>query len=148
MTDEKLVNNTHPEIAEVLGETLGGHTMENIEPMIATLKTFWDITNRIEADPTSFDLAMLKKRSDQLMKSIADLVTFPCINLIRGGMPDSIAKVIFALNYDIRDNRQHANFYYTCKACNDRCVCRGGDGIPEEELEQQRMELEEAPREE
>jgi hypothetical protein len=125
ITEEKLVKGTHPKIREDLDEILEQVcTLEYIEFMIDDLREYWNIINSTEDDPASYDLTDLKKRSDQLIKTIADLVSMPCMNLIRGTLPADMMSIMIALNHDVRDNRPEAKGYFTCKACTDKCNCR------------------------
>lgn len=125
ITDEKLVKGTHPEVRQLLDDNNDlVCTVEYIDYLIDELQEYWDMTNRTEDNPTSYDLADLRKRSDQLIKKIADLVSMPCMNLIRGPLPADMASIIIAMNHDIRDNTPGAKGYFTCKACTDKCNCR------------------------
>lgn len=120
ITEKKLIKGTHPEIQELLAKIdVKNFTMEHADILIAELQEYWNFANGVEDDPTSYDLAILNKRSDQLMKVIADLVTWPCINYVEGAGPEDFAGLIVGLNHDGRKK----DFHFMCKACADGCHC-------------------------
>lgn len=140
MTDEKLVKDTHPEISELLSKhDINIYTIEYASVLIYKLRKFWDISNNVEDDPMSYDITVLKQRSNQLLRRIAELLTYPCMNFTRGDMPESLALQFIEMNHDIRDYRHYGAPYMTCETC-IKCYCekcRDDDDDEDEEDEEE-----------
>lgn len=129
ITDDKLEKGTHLNALQLLDEGEMSYSLENIDEMIDLLKEYWDFTNQSDNDPLSYDLSLLHKRSCKLMKSIADLKMFPCINLVRGTLPAEFVRIFLAMGRDIRDNRAEGHTYISCKECSDKGICPHAQGF-------------------
>lgn len=94
------------------------YQLETSSQIVAFMKRIFERFNEQEENPISYEIAHFKKYWHKMVRGFAHLMTFPCMKLIRGSLPEDLYRKLFEIGRDVHTTEV---FFTSLCSCHKNC---------------------------